>query len=163
MKKELILISKIILSIGILYYLFKQISFDALLKQYSKLNIYILIIPIVILLFQCALSSLKWKCILTAEDIFVPYMFLLKSYLIGNFISLFLPSSFGGDIYRVYALKNYNPDSFQNISSVLFDRITGLFALVSISIITYALFYGNIINYKFSLSTQQMNNSKIQI
>ena len=37
---------------------------------------------------------------------------------IGNFISLFLPSSFGGDIYRIYALKNYNSDYLQSTSSV---------------------------------------------
>jgi hypothetical protein len=72
---------------------------------------------------------------------------LLQSYIIGNFISLFLPSSFGGDIYRVITLQRFNSDVYQNASSVLFDRITGLIALGSIAIISYSLIFKTEINY----------------
>jgi uncharacterized membrane protein YbhN (UPF0104 family) len=40
-------------------------------------------------------------------------------------------------------------DAFQNASSVLFDRISGMFALCSISLISYGLFYKKVINYQF--------------
>jgi uncharacterized protein (TIRG00374 family) len=92
---------------------------------------------------------MKWWTILGADNIGVPFRVLLRSYLIANFFSLFLPSSFGGDIYRLYTLRKYNLDNFQNASSVLFDRISGLFALTSISIISYSVFYRRIINYYF--------------
>lgn len=148
-KKRELLCLKIVLSAGILYYLFKQISFEILLNQFSGANVSILFFALIILFIQCGLSALKWKIIITAENNSVPFLFLLKNYLIGNFISLFLPSSFGGDIYRVISLKKYNLDFFQNASSVLFDRISGLFALSSISIVSFVLFYKNIISYEF--------------
>jgi len=146
MKKKLLLVIKIVVSFGLLFYLFNQINFNLFLNRYREINLYLLLIAFVAILIQVALSALKWKYILTAERIFIPYKFLLKSYLIGNFLSLFLPSSFGGDIYRVYSLGNYNSDSFQNASSVLFDRISGLFALVTISILSYATFFKSIIS-----------------
>jgi hypothetical protein len=39
-------------------------------------------------------------------------------------------------------LKRYNLDLSKNASSVLFDRISGLLALISISLISYIVFYG---------------------
>ena len=149
MKNKLLLIVKILVSGGVIYYLFKQICFQKLLHIYSNINLLILIITIIILFLQSSLSSLKWKYILTSDNIYAPYLFLLKSYFIGSFISLFLPTSFGGDLYRVYSLKRYNLDALQNASSVLFDRICGLFALASISIISYTFFYKHIIDYRF--------------
>jgi uncharacterized membrane protein YbhN (UPF0104 family) len=46
----------------------------------------------------------------------------------------------GGDVYRVVALKNSSHSLSQNLSSVLFDRLTGLFALISIALWSYLFF-----------------------
>lgn len=141
-------ILKFIFSLLLLYYLFQLISLEALLAKISDVNLLILLIGALVLLGQFGLSSIKWKIIISAEKK-IPFLFLFKSYLLCGFISLFLPSSFGGDIYRAYSLKKYNLDSFQNISSVLFDRLTGLFALSSISVVSFVTFYGKEIDYKF--------------
>jgi hypothetical protein len=152
MMKKYTKILKILISFGILVYLFHLIDFVVVAEQFLELNLVIVILALLILSIQSALNALKWKIILTAESKDIPFLFLLKSYLIGNFISLFLPSSFGGDLYRIYALKEYNKDYLQNASSVLFDRISGLFALASISIITFTLFYKEIISYQFFIA-----------
>jgi len=148
-KKKFIRAGKFILSLSLLVYLFSKVDVNNLWTQLKELNVYVFLLAFGILLVQCVLSSSKWKIILTADDKKVPFWFLLKSYLIGNFISLFLPTSFGGDIYRIYTLKSYNKDYLQNTSSVLFDRTTGLFALASISVISISIFYKDFINYKF--------------
>lgn len=152
MKKKLLLFVKIIVSFGLLFYLFNQINFNVFLNKYKGINVSLLLIAALAIFIQVALSAFKWRYILTAERLFIPYKFLLKSYLIGNFFGLFLPSSFGGDIYRVYSLGKFNPDSFQNVSSVLFDRISGLFALVTISILSYAIFFRSFISTNFLLA-----------
>ena len=66
----------------------------------------------------------------------VSFLFLWKTYWIGGFISLFLPTSYGGDVYRVYAVRHASQSIERGTSSVLFDRITGLFALVSIAAVS---------------------------
>lgn len=145
-------IIKVLISFGFMVYLLRLVDFGVVWEQFLELNLFILILAFLILFFQSALSSLKWKIILTAESKDVPFLFLMKRYLIGNFISLFLPSSFGGDLYRIYALGEYNKDYLQNISSVLFDRISGLFALASISIISFIFFYKETISYQFFIA-----------
>jgi uncharacterized protein (TIRG00374 family) len=149
MMKKYAKFAKLLLSFGILVYLFRHVDIKVLLAQFTQLNFLIFILAFLILILQCALSSLKWRIILKADGKTVPFLFLLKSYLIGNFISLFLPSSFGGDLYRIYALKKYSKDYLQNTSSVLFDRVSGLFALASLSIISYIFFLKAYINYPF--------------
>jgi uncharacterized protein (TIRG00374 family) len=139
-KKKVVKVAKIFISVSLLYYLFSQVDLQSLWKQIKELNLYVVLVAFFILTVQGLLSSLKWKIIITADKAKIPFWFLVKSYLIGNFISLFLPTSFGGDIYRVYALKGYNRDYIQNTSSVLLDRLSGLFALVSIAVVSTALY-----------------------
>ena len=90
-----------------------------------------------LLLAQIGISSLKWQVILRSDGVsmFLPY--LVKTYMIGNFLSLFLPTSIGGDIYRVLAIRGVNRDLAKSTSSVLFDRLSGVFALVTICMIAY--------------------------
>lgn len=92
---------------------------------------------VVVSITMVMLSALKWKLILQSDSLTTPYPLLLKSYYIGNFLGLFLPTSFGGDIYRVYALSSINKGVGKVTSSVLFDRITGLYALLSIAVFGY--------------------------
>ena len=148
-KKTYFLIIKVVCSAGILIFLFKQIDIGLFASQLKNINTFMFFLAFLILFLQCTLSSLKWKIILTAEKSEIPFAYLLENYLIGNFISLFLPSSFGGDIYRVYSLRKYDLDTIKSASSVLFDRFSGLFALASISIISFSIFYREIIDFKF--------------
>jgi uncharacterized protein (TIRG00374 family) len=148
MKKRLLVI-KILVSASVLYFVFRNVDAKTLLRQFSEIRAGIISFGFAVFLMQSVLSSLKWKIILTADGKSVPLLYLLKCYLIGNFISLFLPSSFGGDVYRSYALGKYNKDYLQNTSSVLFDRLSGLFALASLSIISFGIFYRSLINYPF--------------
>lgn len=149
MKKYILLSLKILISFGLFYYLFNLININYLFKYYSKVNIVFLSIPFLILFFQYTLSALKWRLILVADNISIRFLFLIRSYLIGNFLSLFLPTSFGGDVYRAYSLKKHNCNVGQNVSSVLFDRLSGLFTLMSIAILSYACFLKKIVDYRF--------------
>jgi uncharacterized protein (TIRG00374 family) len=137
MKKKLIFCAKLITSVLLLCYLISLLDFDALLLQFSDIQYSLLCVAYIVLLCQVAISSLKWKIILNTDGVSTPYPFLFKTYLIGNFISLFLPSSFGGDIYRVIAVKSGSSNLSKSLSSVLFDRLSGLFALMSISLFAY--------------------------
>jgi uncharacterized protein (TIRG00374 family) len=140
-------IVKIAISFGLLFYVFKQIEFSNLMSLFSGVSLFVVIFALCIIFLQINLKAIKWKVIIASEDINIPYLCLLESYLIGNFFSLFLPSSFGGDIYRIVSLKKYNLNFFQNTSSVLFERMTGLFALASIALISISFFYKNQVHY----------------
>jgi uncharacterized protein (TIRG00374 family) len=128
---------KIGLSVGLLAYLFTLIDLDRLLDQLRQADPRYLLIALLLLLAQIGVSSLKWQLILRSDGVLMLLPYLVKVYMIGNFLSLFLPTSFGGDVYRVLAIRGINRDLAKSTSSVLFDRMSGVFALISICMIAY--------------------------
>jgi glycosyltransferase 2 family protein len=128
---------KICLSVGLLFYLFTLIDLDRLLDHLRTVDLRYLLVALLLLLAQIGISSFKWQLILSSDGVRMRLPFLIKTYMIGNFLSLFLPTSFGGDIYRVLAVRGVNRDLAKSTSSVLFDRLSGVLALVSIGIFAY--------------------------
>ena len=128
---------KIGVSVGLLGYLLTLIDLDHLLLQLRNLDFRYLALAYVLLLGQVGISALKWQRILRSDGVVMRLAFLCKTNLIGNFISLFLPTSFGGDVYRVVAARGANQDLAKSTSSVVFDRLSGFFALITICMVGY--------------------------
>jgi glycosyltransferase 2 family protein len=139
MKARILFWLKVGVSIALLGYLLSLIDLDRLLEKLREVDVRYLAVAFVLLLLQTGFSSLKWQVILRADGVLMRLPFLIKTYLIGNFISLFLPTSFGGDVYRVLAARGVNQNLAKSTSSVLFDRLSGLFALISICMIAYVV------------------------
>lgn len=88
--------------------------------------------PVFGLLFvNTALSALKWKLLLAADGIALPFRTVLSTYWIGTFFNLFLPSSIGGDTYRIYDLARRSARASAGFASVFADRLTGFFAVAT--------------------------------
>ena len=133
-KTKLLVLAKITVSVSLLVYLLSIVDIDATLTRLRDIKIGYAAVAFFISIGMVMISSLKWKIILQSDGLVTPYGKLLQSYYIGNFLGLFLPSSFGGDVYRVYALTSTGSGVGKVTSSVLFDRITGLYALLSIAL-----------------------------
>jgi hypothetical protein len=137
MKARILFWLKIAVSVGLLGYLLTLIDLDHLLEQLRNLDLRFLLLAYTLLLGQVCISSLKWQRILRSDGVLMRLPFLSKTILIGGFISLFLPTSFGGDLYRVIAARGVNQDLAKSTSSVVFDRLSGFFALISICMVGY--------------------------
>lgn len=137
MKARILFWLKIGVSVGLLGYLLTMIDLDHLLEQLRNLDVRYLMLAFVLLLAQIGLGSLQWRLILSSDGVTMRLPFLFKTNLIGGFVSLFLPTSFGGDVYRVVAASGVNRDLAKSASSILFARLCGFFALTSICMIGY--------------------------
>jgi glycosyltransferase 2 family protein len=139
MRARILFWLKIGVSVGLLGYLLTLIDLDDLLGQLAGLDLRYLVLAYALLLGQVGISALKWQRILRSDGVAMRLPFLFKTNLIGGFISLFLPTSFGGDVYRVIAARGVNRDLAKSTSSVVFDRLTGFFALISICMVGYVV------------------------
>jgi len=74
-----------------------------------------------------ALSTLRWRAILPQRGPVWSYLFRL--YLIGNFFSVFLPTSIGGDAVRALGAAPSVGGKANALSSVALDRLFGVAAL----------------------------------
>lgn len=60
----------------------------------------------------------------------------LKLYYLGMFYNLFLPGGIGGDGYKIYILrKNHNIRAINVFHAVIWDRLSGIFALAVLACI----------------------------
>ena len=90
------------------------------------------------MLFTTLLSSVKWSLFLRADGVHVPLLRLTAAYIISTFFSCFLPSSIGGDIYRVYSVGRTAGTS-RSLAAVMMGRLTGFFTLASIGLVAALL------------------------
>lgn len=132
--KNWILAAKLLVSAGLIAWMLYLVDAEVVLERLRGVKLSFLLAALGILLIQVGLSALKWRLILRAEGHSEPYGALLRIYLTGSFFSLFLPTSFGGDVYRVAALRK-TVQVAKGTASVLFDRITGLSALLAIAMV----------------------------
>ena len=148
-KTYIIFGGKLIFCLILMGWIFSKIEINLFLKIFRQTDIKIFIIAYLFLLLNTALSSLKWKILLEADGIKIPFNFLIKSYLVATFANLFLPSNIGGDVVRIYDVAKHSKDSVKSTASVLIDRASGFFAL-------------SLIGFIASLSSVSfLNNTKI--
>jgi hypothetical protein len=82
-----------------------------------------------VLLFAAQVfSAIRWKLILGEAS--PPLHYLVRLCLVGQFFSLFLPSAVGGDALRMVMLARNVEKSGEGVSSVFFDRLVGVFAML---------------------------------
>lgn len=140
MKKNLLVALKIVISLGILYILFRGMDLSAFVEVISRIKpISIIVAVLMIFIIQC-ISSLRWQILIT-KDLDIPYFKLLSMYLIGMFFNNFLPTLVGGDLIKTYYLYKQSGKGSVALASIFLDRYTGFSALIFNTII--ALFFGH--------------------
>ena len=128
MKKRLPLLAKLLVMTGLLAVLYRHVDFAAFRAALAGLKWGWLPLVYVLLLLNTTLSARKWQLLLRADGVHVPLGSLLASYLIATFFNLFLPSSIGGDSYRVVDASRHG-GAAKSFASVFADRLTGFLAL----------------------------------
>jgi uncharacterized protein (TIRG00374 family) len=78
----------------------------------------------VVLAGQVAYAG-RWRLLLLAAGVRVPFTLILRQYFIGIFLNNFLPSTVGGDLGKVYLLGRHHGYGLV-FASVVLDRILGL-------------------------------------
>jgi uncharacterized protein (TIRG00374 family) len=87
-------------------------------------------------------AAFRWHVLLNVQGIYLPVRRLAGLFLIGMFYNQFLPGGTGGDIIKSYFLLKETPDKKAGaLLAVVFDRLIGLVALVTITGILVALRY----------------------
>ena len=129
MNKVLISLLKAAIAIAILALLYHNVSRAQVATIFLDVRMGPVFLFFCILFVNTLLSAWKWKLFLKADGVYIPLRHLFISYLIGTFFNLFLPSTIGGDTYRVFSVKQYSAKFSKSFASVFADRLTGFFAL----------------------------------
>jgi glycosyltransferase 2 family protein len=129
MKRSLLFILKAGVSAGLLVWLYHRVDVAALREQLRQVRVVWLALFFVLLAANTLISSMKWRLLLAADGIDQPLGRLFASYLTGSFFNLFLPSTIGGDAYRIADIGRHTERTAHTAASILADRLTGFLAL----------------------------------
>jgi uncharacterized protein (TIRG00374 family) len=81
-----------------------------------------------------SLISLRWRILLKAQGTETRFTQLFSYYIMASFFNTFLPSTIGGDTVRALESKKLTGSTTTSVMVVIVERLTGLMALVLISI-----------------------------
>ncbi len=110
--------------------LVKTISFQEVVKLFSSLNVYYLVLLLLLSYVMILESCLKWQILLKAKGIRVPLPSLVRLYILGYFFNNFLPSMVGGDSARGLLLGRRLKRVTDVFLSIFMERFTGFLALI---------------------------------
>ena len=136
MKKIATTALKLLCSCGLIFLLYRNISFAQIGDLLAGVNGYYLVPVTLLLLLNTLISAKKWQLFLHADGVPLPLFELTVSYMSGTFCNLFLPSNIGGDTYRVYDIAKQSKDGARSAASDFADRFSGFVALAILSLVS---------------------------
>lgn len=105
MEKYKKLILKILISSALIYFLFSRIDIGAVGEKFSLLNLSYVPLIILFLVLNYVVSSVRWKYLLIFENTQkATVKYLTYLYFTGSFFNNFMPTSIGGDVYKILRL-----------------------------------------------------------
>ncbi len=137
-KPILILVLKLLVSVGLLGYLLARIHIERFLQTFANAKFSYIAIALLVYLLTQGISAMRWTTLARPLGVDTPFKDMARYYLIGMFFNLFAPGTVGGDVSRVYYLVRDETARVQGRSvptmnaamSVLMDRAIGMIVLV---------------------------------
>jgi uncharacterized membrane protein YbhN (UPF0104 family) len=130
-------------------YLFKKIDITHVLNTLFLINPLIFLSASFLYILSSYISTLRWKIFLPQQHLKVSELFSL--YLIGSFFNNVLPGIIGGDLIKIFMIKE-KAGLKKALASVFMERYTGLFALLLIGFAFFCLFYKNLPQHRLMWS-----------
>lgn len=130
-RKRFITAGKILLSAVLLYFIFTKIPFRESWEAIEQAIPVYLFLALILFVVSKLFAAFRLNLFFHQIGIPLSAKSNLQLYLQGMFYNLFLPGGIGGDAYKGYLLQTtYGAGTRKIVSSLLIDRLSGLFALL---------------------------------
>src|SRR2546428_310641 len=130
---------RVLVSAAIIGYVLADVDLGDLARALAHVHLALVLVAVGLFVLSQALSAYKWSRIGRALGFEASLVEYARFYFIGMFFNLFGPSTLGGDLVRaLYLGAGYRRRLA--ISSVVFDRASGLVVLVALGALGFLLF-----------------------
>jgi uncharacterized protein (TIRG00374 family) len=134
-KKTVLVIAKILFSVGLIYWLLRGADLETIWETVRTAKIGYLMFAFSMFYIGFVLISIRWRMLLRVENIDAKILYLLESVNIAVLFNNLLPSTIGGDAYRMYDVWRLGANKTKSILIILIDRFLGMLALVTYGLI----------------------------
>lgn len=135
---------KLAVSIALLALLLSRTDLQALATLFRSLRFPIFFGSVLLYLLVQLLSTIRWRCLLQAEQIHLPFWRLILLYYEGMFFNLMLPTAIGGDVVRGYRVSRLTERREASLASILVERLSGFVAMAIIACIAVVPAYAHL-------------------
>jgi uncharacterized protein (TIRG00374 family) len=126
---------KLFLTLALTAFLVTRIDLSSLASVIGSARLAILVPGVLVHALLMLIAVARWRAVLKDFRITIEYLPLAQITWIGNFFSLFLPSSIGGDLFRAYYLaKKKEKGIATTLTTTVLERSAGLGALLLIGL-----------------------------
>lgn len=122
--------------IGVVLYL---VNFGELKNTLLHMNAWFLLPAVATFYLDRALMAYKWNPLLKAHGIDVPFMTLVRLYFVAPLAGTLLPSTLGGDAFRLYGLSRYRVDMHSAVASMIVERVIGTLAMLVLASVSLGI------------------------
>ena len=135
-RKRLFWVSaKIVIGLGLLVLLIWKIGLRELYQKLEQVSFTNYLIGLAIYAGGMSVRTVRWQQLLGAVGSRMRLAHLVKLQFVGVFFNQFLPTSLGGDGFRVFFLSRDGVSWEKAVGSVLIERIVGMLMLVILGLV----------------------------
>ncbi|MCK5283461.1 MAG: flippase-like domain-containing protein [Nanoarchaeota archaeon] len=134
-KKNQLTILRVMISIALIIFILLKVDLYRMLTGLKSVNPVFILLAFSTMVISLFVRSFLWKTSLSVQKIKVPFRFLIYLNIISSFFNHFLPTSMGGDIVKAYKLSKYSKKNVKSITTVIVNRMSGFFALITLSVL----------------------------
>ena len=132
-------ILRFLIAVLVLFGLFSLVGVTEMLKVFSEVDPFWLVLLLLLAPVMVWASCLKWNLFIKASGNSVPMSHLMKLYTVGYFFNTFTPSYVGGDVARSFHLGKYLSNQRDAFIATFLERFTGLLAMSLLGVIFLSL------------------------
>jgi len=129
-------IAKLLVTLALLAYLFSKLDISVLSERIEEIRWLPFLLCILFGHADRILMALKWRLLIMSSGVRISRVASMIVTYMGNFAGQFLPGGVGDDIARIFLLRNLNLSVTEVTSSIAIERILGLTALLSTSLVS---------------------------
>lgn len=118
-----------ILSLGLFIWLLARQDWNAVLASASGLSLWAVLLALALQVGSFAFNNLRWCLLLWGQNVQIGFWQAWKINFAGSFASNFLPSTIGGDGFRMVAIYPFVGRKTIALGSVALDRVINMAAM----------------------------------
>jgi uncharacterized membrane protein YbhN (UPF0104 family) len=129
-----------LVSTALFIWLISRQKWDVMFDKASGIALWAVFLAVSFYLLSYGFNTLRWSILLWAQDVKISFWRVYRFNWTGVFASNFLPSTIGGDGFRMLAIHRYTGRTSISIGSVVLDRIINMVAMACLIPAPLAIF-----------------------
>ncbi len=140
--RALIQLLKVVVSIGLIAFLFYKISPAHLFAQLRNVEPGRLAAATAVFFVSVVLGAYQWHRLLRAGGVDLPFGKTFEVYFVGIFFNNFLPAGVGGDAMKIYDVTKVGHDPHLVLAVTVLDRVIGIAGLCILALVASFILLG---------------------